>query len=772
MDIFGFSSGDIELLLYLFISWLIVRVIGIPIYLKIKVRLRLTKNAKIYMKIFKFVRNLIFFIVIVMLIAIQQKYKIVNVGEEENNLSLVIGILTLYGVLYAFFQFTIGYALQNKYDKFWGRSLTKTLFLKRLGFNIFTSMIFKILIFFASIYPVLEKNTIENLTGINRFSAALQASWEISIVLISVLYLHIFLKTIGNMRALFNMQESRRMYLDVLIKDEISEEYEASFEYSYRNNSGLLLKSIFAELETIPKVEQKEMLMYVLDEVFFYSIDLVSLNQKNNFFSIFKQDSLNRKPLYIYNFFEELYRKIEEANIELNLSDLLKIWNLQATAINNSIIIEKGKDKYEKIYNIFSTDISYPDSYFKLPLEIEKKILSYRDVELVHKYATQREYYEYAFGLFSNETKISEDYEKFFLKSYKKYLIKLLKLYNKFVDGIKDHGYSNFFGDIGSSYSSEFMNNQTSEVIYDYMINLECTEQNKKYVLFLSRKLKLKFKVSLIFYHMLYTGPSWEWKNEVVFFRRIVQPEWNDVPISSKPILDYVSHRIRKSNIGHRIEETLIIWISQNINISKFNEKIIEKCLEERYLSPTKFLKFIYIFSERNSTPIGFYDFDFTHVKSTNFRRWEMNFLSDIVSSPWLLKEEFFAGHLISFCRNISYTIEDYIYEDDYRVFFYNFHFHLSEEEFYSFFYNEDPGKGIVEFLILKLTEISYDYLLSGIMSSYYANKVRIIIQKENKSIEEYVEDLVKKTNECSIRNISVIDKENIIRKVRHLIEK
>nr|WP_154891204.1 hypothetical protein [Paenibacillus xylanexedens] len=775
MNIFEFLSEHKELLFYILICLLIINLVVIPVYSRIKVRLRLLNNAKLYFKILKRIRNLIFLVVIIMLIALQQKYKIVSVGNEDDYLTLVIGILTLYGVLYAFFQFTIGYALQNKNDKFWGRSMTKTLFLKRLGFNIFTSTIFKFLILYATIYPILDGKSIENLTGTARYSAVIHASWEICLFLIFALYLNIFLRTLGNMRALFNMQESRRMYLDVLIKDEISEEYKESFEYSYRKNSNLLLNSIFAELETIPKEEQRDMLMYVLHEIFFYSIDPARPNKKSGIFSICNQNEFNYKPYYIYNFFKILYKKIEDTRLDLNLSDLLNIWNLQAIAINNSIVSDKDQDNYEQIYNIFSKysdDRSYPNNYFILPLEIKRKILSCNDVEVVHEWVTKRKCHEYALELFTNKAKKSTEYETFFTMSYEKYLIELLKLYNKYVDGIKVNRYSHFWGFIGSSYNSEYMDNQTSEIIYDYIINLECTEKNKKYVLFLTRKLKFKFKVSLVFYHMLYTGPSWEWKNEVVFFRRIVQPEWNSEAIYSKAILGYVCHRISNSNIGHKIEKDLIIWISQHINISGFNEKIIEKCLAETYLSPTKFLKFIYIFSGKNSYPIGFYDFDFQRVKNSDDRRWEMDFLSNIVSSSQLLKEDFFASHLICFCRNISYTIKDYIYEDDYKMFFYNVHFDLSENEFYTLFYNERPGKGIVEYLILKLPEIQYEFLISGILSSYFSTRVRDIIQKENKSIQEYVEDLVMKTNECSIRIISVIDKEDIVRKIHLLFNK
>src|SRR5699024_11824537 len=40
----------------------------------------------------------------------------------ENPLTLVIAILTIYGILYAFIQFAIGYANQKESDKYWGRS--------------------------------------------------------------------------------------------------------------------------------------------------------------------------------------------------------------------------------------------------------------------------------------------------------------------------------------------------------------------------------------------------------------------------------------------------------------------------------------------------------------------------------------------------------------------------------------------------------------------------------------------------------------------------
>src|SRR5699024_11680476 len=74
----------------------------------------------------------------------------------ENPISLVIAILTIYGILYAFIQFAIGYANQKESDKYWGRSSMEKLLLQHVEFVIFHSNFFKFLLIYSVFFALLN----------------------------------------------------------------------------------------------------------------------------------------------------------------------------------------------------------------------------------------------------------------------------------------------------------------------------------------------------------------------------------------------------------------------------------------------------------------------------------------------------------------------------------------------------------------------------------------------------------------------------------------
>lgn len=101
-------------------------------YTRMNILLLNNRVGKYFFKtgIFKTIITVIFpLVVMALLVALQQNYDFIQFGNKDNYNALVISILTLYGILYTFLQFTIGYALQNKNDKYWGRSITKEIFL-------------------------------------------------------------------------------------------------------------------------------------------------------------------------------------------------------------------------------------------------------------------------------------------------------------------------------------------------------------------------------------------------------------------------------------------------------------------------------------------------------------------------------------------------------------------------------------------------------------------------------------------------------------------
>ncbi|SPY17284.1 Uncharacterised protein [Paenibacillus polymyxa] len=315
------------------------------------------------------------------------------------------------------------------------------------------------------------------------------------------------------------------------------------------------------------------------------------------------------------------------------------------------------------------------------------------------------------------------------------------------------------------------MDVRTSNIIYKYIIQLECTEQNKVYIKFLAKQLEFKYKVSMIFYHLLYTDSTWDWKKDVIFLRQIIKNTGIHEIVFDDHILEFVCRTIKDSNIGHRISSELIRWISKQINLNQLNEEILNRCLSESYMSFQKLLKFIYIFSENHYYPISFYEFDFNNVKAPYGRDWKIEFLEEMVQHPNLLNEKFFAEHLLIYCDKVSYSKDQFSIQDDFRVFLINPFFKLSEEQF-SDLCNSNTflRDGIINFLILQLSESEYGYFNKENLSRYFCSQVKRVINNENKSIKDYVSSLVKQANECKYTVVSVFKENEITTRLQSLL--
>ncbi|ULL13789.1 hypothetical protein DVH26_04615 [Paenibacillus sp. H1-7] len=780
MDVTKVIWENIIIFSVVLLAFVLVHIFIKPVYWSLKNRLHYSNAGKSLFRtnIPHVITNLILpILLIALLTALQQQYGFIQLGNKDNYIALVISIVTLYGILYTFLQFTIGYALQNKNDKYWGRSITKDFFLKRLGFEIFKSSMFKLLLLYAVTYPILSKVI---LIGINDLKISKDfplAFWEVSVVTIYILYAYLFLHSLNSMKTLYDLQERRSLGLEYKIKEAVADEYKRSFEYSYEGNSDFFIDKLFVELESLNQKEQADMLMYVIREVF--SQVEFPLSRRSVLHKLFNQGEreFNYRPFYVNNLFISLYEKIEKHNIQLNLHELLVIYRWHDNAVNISIgslndeLKESFIDKLTKVYsNKKNWDSSGECTYFKLPSVIEKRISSYVDIEKINHHITQRlgfkaiqESGNVDFSEFKNSSKM-------LIKSYDMYLCNLLDNYKKYLDDLKHRQHSVFLGSHRSYDRTDFIDGRINDAIYEYIIYMEYTEQNKEYAFYLANHLDYKYKVSLIFYHMLYTGTPWEWKKDVLFFKRIVNAFWVNESVTDEHVLEFVCHKIEDSNIGHKIGSALITWICQQINITRLNEEIVDRCLLERYISYAKLLKIIYIFTDNRRYPMDFYEFDFDKVTTSTHWDWQVAFLKEMLKTPKLLTEEFFVQHLLYYCKKISYTIDHFILENDFRVFFINRFFKFSESQFIELHESHYLGKGIIEFLILCLCEIEYEYLIGGKVSKSFSSEVITIINRENKPVEIYVQDLVRQANEC--RNVVSIVKENeIMKRLRRILE-
>lgn len=776
---------DVELLKDNFeiLSFLVIVVIVFNIF--ISASYRRLKNKFVYSKFGRtFVRSgissllikvVIPVLLLTLLIGLQQKYNFIQLGNKENYIALVISILALYGILYTFLQFTIGYALQDKNDKYWGYSITKRLFVERLGFNIFRSTAFKLLLMFIVLYPMVSKAVIAGTNKANIASNFSQAFWEVSILIIYLLYTHLFIQSLNGMKILYTIQENNGQFLRWGIEEQVAEKYKRVFEYSYTEKTQYFVDALFNELEALPKNEKSQMLLHVIRSVF--SSNKLSSRKKNLLYRLFKIDERvsHYEPFYMNNLFNRLYEMIERNDIDLSITDLLSIYGWHDYTVTNSIQLKNEDSFVKNLVRVYSErDDRYGDgcTYFRIPSIIEKRISSCDDIEKIHQHMIKREGFFVIQKTGKSDVSDFHNPEEQLILSYKGYLKDILDLYRKHAEELKDNKkYSSIWMLTHSSEKKDPLDEMANNIVYDYLIELEYTEQNKEYAVFLANQLEYKYRVSLVFYHLLYPRLPWEWQNDVRFLQRLVPNYSLNEAKFDEQTLKFVCDIIKsRGSIGHRIEGSLINWIANHITIKKLNEEVINFCISKRYISYAKLLKFIYIFSNYSGYPMNFYDESINNIQPTGYEDWKIEFIREIIRNTDVMTIEFISEHILFFCKELSYTIDHFISESDFRVFFINPFFKLSKDQFSDLFFNHYPREGIIEFLVLSLADAGYEYLSTSEASKYFTSRVKEIINRKNMHIGSYVKSLVHKANECRLRTISIVRTDEIIIELQKII--
>ncbi|WP_375121346.1 hypothetical protein [Paenibacillus sp. CR_12] len=619
------------------------------------------------------------------------------------------------------------------------------------------------------------------------FSDFYLALWNVCVVMILILYVYLFIKSLYGITILQNIQENRRSGLHLDIEKVVAEEYQKAFAYSYKKHNNYFLKKLLKELHHLGRDENREMIMHVLDSV----ANIVGTKLKwRPLLKVLDQHSnkYNRMPVYLYRTFTELFQKIEEDNIELSLDDLLKIYT-QTHNIIYIILIDSNDKKNRliltEIINLYSTHNNWlytPNNkectYFQLPLAIKNRISSYEDIENIHKNIKNTKGYNYILEINKYSLSKLADKEKSFVESYTNYIYTLLEYYKDYLDELHKDNYSEFWRVFDSHTRREITDQEEdyieyiSSTIYNYILRLECDENNKKFILVLLRKLSYKYRVAFIFHHMLYPGPFWKWKNEVLYFRQIIERSWDDDRITDYHVVEFVCNKIKDSDIGYRIEPELINWIAQNVRIDKLTEQILNRCLTDNYIPYAKFLKIMFIFSEGNYYLFDFYRSDLNHVEYRHGWDWKIDVIHELLQTPQLLEESFFSQHVFAFCKQVSYSLDHFITENDFRVFLIHPTFKLSEGQFDDLI-NNGARKGIIEFLVLKLNKSEYYYLHKGNRANHFLARVEEIIDQENKSIEDYVRNLVARARSigANISAISVTRQDSLIKCLHKLFD-
>ncbi|NFO16916.1 hypothetical protein FDC45_05970 [Clostridium botulinum] len=729
------------------------------------------------------IKFIISYSIITYLVSLQEKYKFININLDQNTSTLAISVLTMYGIFYAFIQFLIGYTLQNDKDKCWGISKTKFLVEHNIEFKFFNSILFKLLLIISSIVPFLKIDTVKFISTYKNFIDNL---WVVSVFSVYLLYVLLFIKSLIIMSQLFGREEKGENFLEYDIKNKIKKEYNMHFIEGYKHRDDTFTERLFGRIKNLNEIEKFEMLreiiFYVMND--YESTQLDCFKKIKDDKKIMKGKKLKAKYMneskkmksYICCIFENLWDHIQKEKNNINFKDILNIYELKYKILFNEIQIYCLNDAKKVIEQIYSTNkyinnISENLSCFQIPEIIWNKVSNYKElIELnssISKMFLREKYLDINEGLDNNR----------WLEEYEEYVELILEKYKEFYNTEERESLKNIFGIYTWNSSGEKIGNETQNIIFQYIINLKYDSHNKEYVRFLLKELDYKYTIIFIFHMMLYSDNSskLEWKKDIVSLKTISSNIYSYVDGDLQSNSEVICELIEKNTKGHTGKVNLIKWIIKNID-SGITEDIINKCNESEYITYAGFLKFKYIFLENDNY---YFPFMFDNINLNNFKQdkkgdWRLNFFKEILKTPKLLKEEFFDYHQCRFCGQfLNEDLPEYIYEiDDFRVFYINLYFKIDEEQFIHMI-EEDRllVQSICEFLILKIDEEEYSYLVSNDeIAKIFSKAIRNILDNKNSKLENYIDDLIDRANECSSRQIYINKKDRIIRKIGNLI--
>ncbi|WP_252246868.1 hypothetical protein [Clostridium sp. ZBS4] len=705
-------------------------------------------------------------IVFGVLVTLQQKYKFIYLGESNNYLNLIIGVLTLYGIFYVFIQFTLNYSLQIKDDKYWGRSKTKLLLMDSKEYIFFNSIYFKCMLLFSTIMCICNEKILE-MKYIIVYKEYVKALWVVSIALVFILYIFLFIKSIKVMMRLFTMQEHKDVWLNNLIRNNIKEEYKEVFNYYYKEKTDDFIRCLMDETVSFSQKERIEMITYVIKNIHYY-LDIRD-----------ESDTLDLKKIfYSRQIFSYFWNVCDE--LKLNFEQIEDIYKYQNRIINSLIDNEDISENIKNIEKFFKGENTFLfnnyfdldcNMYFDINNILWTSIDNKEKCKAIYGYIVDRQIEKQVIYKYLNNKKLTE-YEWLVIKQYSKFIFKLLDKCVQ-INIITEQGIKEIF----RTTKNRALNKLNQEIIYRYIVNLEYNQNNIEYFNELIKLVDYKYKVVIIFYMILYTGNDtyYKWGNEIKIFRNdLINDIYNDMSLKEEVVV-FICKYIEKSNIGHKIKSKLVKWICNSI-YRKIDEKMISECNQYSYINYLKLLKFKYIFNESN---YGMEIFDFQNIKVDNLIEsglydWRIEFLNELTKIPNILKEKFFFEHQEYFYKYfIQSRIPERTYStENFKIMYVNRMFYLREETVVELIKNIGFfQKGLCNFLILKLAEKDYKYLLiNNKISEFIRTEFKRTINNSGMNIKTYITKLIEEANKCICNSVSDFDKENIFYELNKLI--
>src|SRR5699024_286152 len=199
---------------------------------------------------------------------IQREYKTFQISQIDNELALVISILTLYGIYYAFIQFAISYSVNNEKDWHCRKSIINFKLINNHVFKTFNSRFFRFLLIYIVIFSLINIENFQfNATWNLLLSEWAPTIFAASIVTVMLVYILLFVRSLSIMTDLFRVREGIFVFEKPQIENSIINESYIVFKQSYKNTGPVFSDYIFAIIKLTNEPNKKEMFIKIMDRV-------------------------------------------------------------------------------------------------------------------------------------------------------------------------------------------------------------------------------------------------------------------------------------------------------------------------------------------------------------------------------------------------------------------------------------------------------------------------------------------------------------------------
>ena len=460
--------------------------------------------------------------------------------DKSTFFTLVIGQITIYGILLTFYQFVVSYhGNKNVSDRYLGVNITEYFVKKKV--SIFDKIVSKkcfIAIFLLEIiylpFITIYKNMIPH-----KVISIMNFIWFAIVIVYFVIFVMLFSQCT---RTLMKLKMSSDAKTNGYIVQKINENFlKKSLSRRRKYNKVELLRQDFMCLHNQIQIDNNNQLQERYNELICFVFDEYSRKKEYEIKLIEnKKIVLNNQKPWIYNAKEEIYliqEFIDEKYFQLDKKNIVDIFyfqiNLLKLNLNRAKIDGYNEICVNRIERCSRKNVFNLCEWFDTTIEIYKKLDDKGKQRIIHALYYDTNFSQDSFDLYCRKcinTLIASEVENVFKgRMSQKAFCEIFRII------IKD----------------DYFNDYYTEIIKDQVISYDKFDAEKMLELLNNQNCTYLF-IYIFLYYSIYTF-RFEWK----FFNiKMLRMLWNRHSNMTE-VENIVINKIKSSNIGHRFQEKI-----------------------------------------------------------------------------------------------------------------------------------------------------------------------------------------------------------------------